>query len=62
MENSDVQIEVLLLSASNGDVLETLPDAIVDFLKNDVEIDRHIIQLNMLPDLIMTSLSGSIKR
>ena len=53
---------MLLLSASNGDVLETLPDAVVDFLKKDVEIDRLIIQLNMLPDLIKTSLSGNIKK
>ena len=56
------EIEVLLLSALNGDVLKTLPDSVVDFLKNDVEIDRLIIQLNMVPDLINTSLSGSIKK
>ena len=55
------EIEVLLLSASNGDVIDTLPDAVVEFLKNDVEIDRLMVQLNMLPDLINTSLSGSIK-
>ena len=50
------------MSASNGDVIDTLPDTAVDFLKNDVEIDRLKIQFHMLPDLINTALAGSFKK
>jgi len=56
------EIEILLLSASNGDVIDTLPDIILNFLKNDVEVDCLKVQLNMLPDLINTALKGSIKK
>ena len=56
------EIELILLSASNGDVIDTLPDIVIDFLKTDVEVDCLKIQLHMLPDLIKTALAGSIKK
>ena len=49
------EIEVVLLSATNGDVIDTLPDNVADFLKNDVEADCLEIQLHMMPDLIHSS-------
>ena len=33
------EIELILLSASNGDVIDTLPDTAIDFLRTDVEVD-----------------------
>ena len=60
--NTIKEIEVVLLSASNGDVIDSLPDTVVDFLKNDLEVDRLKVQLHMLPDLINTALAGSIKK
>ena len=60
--NTIKEIEVVLLSASNGDVTDSLPDTVVDFLKNDLEVDRLKVQLHMLPDLINTALAGSIKK
>ena len=56
------EIEVVLLRASNGDVVDSLPDTVVDFLRADVEIDHLKVQLHMLPDLINTALAGSIKK
>ena len=60
--NTIKEIEVVLLSASNGDVIDSLPDTVVDFLKNDLEVDRLKVQLHMLPDLINTALAGSNKK
>ena len=60
--NTIKEIEVFLLSASNRDVIDTSPDTVVDFLKNDAEVDHLKIQLHVLPDLINTALAGSIKK
>ena len=51
-----------MLCASNGDVIDSLPDTVVDFLRDDVEIDRLKVQLHMLSDLINTAPAGSIKK
>ena len=50
------------MCASNGNVIDSLPDTVVDFLRDDIEIDRLKVQLHMLPDLINTALAGNIKK
>jgi len=56
------EIENLLLESANGTYTYVLPRDIVNFIVGNVDIERLQIQLPMLPDLIKTTLEGTIKK
>lgn len=52
---------MLLLNAANGENIEVIPESVLSQLVNDIVPSRLIIQLPMIPDMIKTALSGTIK-
>lgn len=65
-DQSDIQlirdIESLLLTSANGNVTDTLSQALVRFLEGDIDVECLKVQLRMLSDAIKTALNGTIKR
>ena len=55
-------IETLLLVSANGNVTDTLSQALVRFLEGDIDVECLKIQLCILPDVIKTAFDGNIKR
>ena len=55
------EIEILMIKLANGNFKGTIPEAINNFLKDDVDIDQLQIQLCMLPDLIKAAFDNSVK-
>ena len=53
---------LMVLSAANGNSLVGIPDSIGNFLKDDFDLDRLKVQLNMIPDLIATAFDNSVKK
>ena len=45
------EIESLLLNAANGKDMQNLPDNLLDFLENDIDLSHLKIQLQMIPNM-----------
>jgi len=56
------EIELLMLNTANGNSSVDIPDSIGNFLKDDFDLDRLKVQLNMVPDLIATAFNNSVKK
>ena len=54
------EIEVLMLKAANGEIMDSIPPVIQSYLDKDVDLDRLKTQLSLVCDMIKTALSGSI--
>ena len=54
------EIEVLMLKAANGEIIDSIPPVIHHYLDKDVDRDRLKTQLSLVCDMIKTALSGSI--
>ena len=48
------EIECLLIDAANGGKVETIPEPLLNYLKDDVDAERLKIQLSMVADMIKT--------
>ena len=48
------EIESLLIDAANGRKVETIPEPLLNYLKDDVDAERLKIQLSMVADMIKT--------
>ena len=55
-------IENHLLKCANEGSVDLLSQTLIDFIQNDVNIERLKIQLGMLPDLIKTAFNSTIKK
>ena len=53
-------IEVLLLKAGNGEVIDSIPLVIQSYLDKDLDQDRLRTQLSLVSDMIKTAFIGSI--
>ena len=58
--NTIKEIEVLLLKAGNGDVVDSIPPVIQSYLDKNIDQDRLKTQLSLVCDMIKTAFSGSI--
>ena len=56
------EIELLMLNTANGNSLVGIPDSIANFLKDNFDLDRLKVQLNMIPDLIASAFDNSVKK
>ena len=56
------EIESLMLNTANENSLVGISDSIGNFLKDDFDLDRLKVQLNMIPDLIATAFDNSVKK
>ena len=54
------EIEVLMLKAANGEIIDSIPPVIHHYLDKDVDRDRLKTQLSLVCYMIKTALSGSI--
>ena len=58
--NTIKEIEVLLLKAGNGEIIDSIPPVIQSYLDKDVDEDRLKTQLPLVCDMIKTAFSGSL--
>ena len=56
------EIEVLLLNATNGEVVQSLPSTVLDYVGNDFDQERLKCQLSLIPDMIKTATDGRINK
>ena len=56
------EIEVLLLNATNGEVVQSLPSTVLDYVGNDFDQERLKCQLSLIPDMFKTATDGSINK
>ena len=56
------EIEVLLLNAANGEVVQSLASTLLDYMGKDFDHERLKCQLSLIPDMIKTTGDGSINK
>ena len=54
------EIEVLMLKAANGEIVDPIPPAIQSYLDKDVDQDRLKSQISLVCDMIKTAFSGIV--
>ena len=55
-------LKIVKDNAANGEVVQSLPSTVLDYVGNDFDQERLKCQLSLIPDMIKTATDGSINK
>ena len=55
-------LKIVKDNAANGEVVQSLPSTVLDYVGNDFDQERLKCQLSLIPDMFKTATDGSINK